>query len=153
VSLRISTNATRCPSAPQGKARFRLGKKCVTIEDLVLYRWRQRTRSARTGEIFDGCRLRPNTWRALRLACDAGLSLSANLTRNNLAATSNEMDPKLAETSLILHNLEKKLESGHGGADVLGYMDVAQFAIHRLMDPGGHSMQRLRAEGVGIRTE
>jgi hypothetical protein len=86
VSLRISTNATRCPYALPGKARFRLGERSVTIEDLVLHRWRQRTQSARRGEIFDGCRLRPNTWRALRLACDAGLSLSEGLSKEELTA-------------------------------------------------------------------
>ena len=86
MSLRISTHVTRCPDAATGKMRVRLGKKCVTVEDLVLHRWRRRSTSASDGERFDGCRLRPNTWRAVRLACDGGLSLTEPLTIEALAA-------------------------------------------------------------------
>ncbi len=85
MSLRISTMVERCHDTPEGKVRVRHGKKCVIVEDLVLHRWRHRSRSAKDGELFDGCRLRPNTWRVIRLATESGLSLTKPITRDDLA--------------------------------------------------------------------
>jgi hypothetical protein len=85
VSLRISTIVQRCSRNEAGKVRVRLGDKCVIVEDLVLHRWRQRGKSAGNGECFDGCRLRPNTWRVLRLAADAGLPLMKPMAKDMLA--------------------------------------------------------------------
>jgi hypothetical protein len=73
----------------------------VVVEDLVLHRWRERNRTATNGERFDGCRLRPNTWRVLGLAADAGVSLTEPMTRDRLAdaiASVRAKSPRLKAT-------------------------------------------------------
>lgn len=88
MSLRISKVVERCPGdGTNHRVRVRLGEKCVVVEDVVLHRWRQRSHDALHGERFDGCRLRPNTWRALRVAVEMGLSLTQPFTREALAAS------------------------------------------------------------------
>ena len=65
MSLRISLSGEPC-CRRGGKVRYRHKEGCVIAEELILQRWRERTRAA-TGEIFEGCRLRPNTWRVVSI--------------------------------------------------------------------------------------
>lgn len=147
MSLRISTTAERCAATGRGKVRFRIGGRCVIVEDLVLHRWRQRSGSARNGEGFDGCRLRPNTWRVLGLAADAGLSLISPISRDVLAGAVTSVrnaDPRLKATQV-----DRLLQ-------VIGYLqlrEVLQAVIRRersLANPGLPDLFLWRTDRTGV---
>ena len=83
-SLRIPLTAVRVAGKDR-RVRYQLGSRAVTPEDLILGRWKARTRSATNGDVFDGCRLPPGTWRLLAAAHQAGLDLSGPVDRDELS--------------------------------------------------------------------
>lgn len=86
--LRIALSARRVAS-DDTRVRYSHGGNAVIPEELVLLRWRERTRTpaARSRrEVFDGCRLPPHLWSALRACTEDGLRLDAALTAETLRA-------------------------------------------------------------------
>ena len=76
VRLGISTTVTRAADVPPPRIRYAFGDQRLIPEDLVLRRWRERSRNAwaqARGVKFDGCRLPPGTWRLLALWLREGL--------------------------------------------------------------------------------
>jgi hypothetical protein len=74
MSLRISLSGVRT-TASHRRVRYQLGDRAVTPEDLVLQRWKARSKepAATTSKVtFDGCRLPPGTWRLLKEVESAG---------------------------------------------------------------------------------
>lgn len=85
MSLGIPLTVRRCkhPEHQRGRVRFMLGKRCGIGEDVVLRRWRDRSREtvARQKRItFDGCRLPPGTFQLLDACRKQGLNLDAPVT-------------------------------------------------------------------------
>lgn len=76
-SLRIPLTVTRCAvSEPQGRVRYQSGDRCLIPEEIVLQRWKERSRTdpaLASGTRFDGCRLPPGTWALLRAWMAEGL--------------------------------------------------------------------------------
>jgi hypothetical protein len=79
MSLRIPLTVTRwSPSGRPDRVRYCYGTLALIPEELVLRRWRDRSRepsATARGVRFDGCRLPPGTWRLLRRWMEDGLSL------------------------------------------------------------------------------
>ena len=67
--------------------------------------------------------------------------------------TSDEMEARLVEALLILREVEARdqEENKRGDTSTFSYLDVAQFAIQRMMDPGGEAAKKFIAAGGGWR--
>jgi VRR-NUC domain len=90
VSLRIPLTVKRCshPEHQSGRrVRFVVGKRCRPGEEVVLRRWRDRSRepSARLkGTSFEGCRLPPGTFQLLNACRAAGFDILPPFTADRL---------------------------------------------------------------------
>ena len=66
--------------------------------------------------------------------------------------TSIEIDARLAEALLILREVEAYARTA-GNQSTMDYLDVAQFAIQRTMDPGGQAAKKFIAAGGNWRVD
>ena len=86
MSLRIPLSAIRT-TARDRRVRYKHGDKAVTPEDLVLQRWKARSKEPAPitlGVTFDGCRLPPGMWRLLNEIENAGSNLDQLCGRDEL---------------------------------------------------------------------
>ena len=78
MSLGIPLTVTRCATPDRaGRVRFQDGEECLIAEQVVLRRWKERSKepaAKAAGIRFDGCRLPSGTWTLLRQWMDDGLA-------------------------------------------------------------------------------
>lgn len=86
MSLRIKLTAKRCPPGAKLRVRYQHGNACLIPEELVLRRWKDRSKEASaraTGLVYEGCRVPPGTWTLLQQWLREGLQ-EADVTNAEL---------------------------------------------------------------------
>jgi len=88
MPLRIPRAVSRCVCSGR-RVRLIHKDRCLTPEDIVLRRWRERSReplAVRSGTVFAGCRLPPGTWRIVQACLNHGFDVAGRIDIAGLAA-------------------------------------------------------------------
>lgn len=128
MSLRIPLTVKRCATPDRaGRVRYAHDDDCLIAEDVVLRRWKERSRETEArsaGVRFDGCRLPSGTWTLLRQWIEEGLA-APDLTNPAVLRTHAERNRALGGTlrtpvSTRFAALIRFLERKHVLTDVVG---------------------------------